>query len=46
MQSLIAIDSGPNSGAKTLLEFSGGAGQPQLAVGDHIRITRQVDRPA
>ncbi|RAV18114.1 YibE/F family protein [Mycolicibacterium sp. GF69] len=43
VHSLIAIDSGPNEGAKTLLQFSGGAGQPQLAVGDHIRITRQVD---
>ena len=43
VQALVAIDSGPNSGAKTLLEFSFGAGQPQLAVGEHIRITRQVD---
>ena len=43
VQSVIAIDSGPNQGANTLLEFSGGPGQPQLAVGDHIRITRQVD---
>ena len=43
VQSLIAIDSGPNAGANTLLEFSGGPGQPQLVVGDHIRITRVVD---
>ena len=43
VQSFIAIDSGPNQGANTLLEFSGGPGQPNLAVGDHIRITRQVD---
>ncbi len=43
VQAFIAIDSGPNQGANTLLEFSGGAGQPQLAVGDQIRITRQVD---
>ncbi len=42
-QALIAIDSGPNSGANTLLEFSIGGGQPQLMVGEHIRITRQVD---
>ena len=41
--SLIAIDSGPNKGANTLLEFSGGPGQPSLAVGDHVRISRQVD---
>ncbi|KUI02807.1 YibE/F family protein [Mycobacterium sp. IS-3022] len=43
VHSLIAIDSGPNQGAHTLLQFSGGPGQPQLAVGDRIRITRQVD---
>ena len=43
VQTLIAIDSGPNKGANTLLEFSGGPGQPHLAVGDHIRISRQVD---
>ena len=43
MQSLIGIDSGPNSGANTLLEFSTGPGQPHLAAGDHIRVTRQVD---
>lgn len=43
VQAFVAIDSGPNEGANTLLEFSGGAGQPQLAVGDQIRITRQID---
>lgn len=43
VQSVIAIDSGPNKGAYTLLEFSGGPGQPPLAVDDQIRITRQVD---
>lgn len=43
VHSLIAIDSGPNSGANTLLEFSGGPGQPQLAVGESIRLSRQVD---
>jgi uncharacterized membrane protein len=40
---LVAIDSGPNAGANTLLEFSPGPGQPQLAAGDHIRVIRQVD---
>ena len=40
---LIAITSGPNSGAKTQLEFTSGGGQPTLAAGEHIRITRQVD---
>lgn len=43
VQTLVAIDSGPNAGAGTLLEFSGGPGQPSLAVGDHVRISRQVD---
>ena len=43
VQTLVAIDSGPNAGANTLLEFSGGPGQPNLAAGDHIRISRQVD---
>ncbi|KUI23590.1 YibE/F family protein [Mycobacterium sp. GA-2829] len=42
VQVLVAIASGPNSGANTLLEFSGGPGQPQLAAGDDIRISRQV----
>ncbi|GLP77907.1 hypothetical protein TUM20983_50170 [Mycobacterium antarcticum] len=44
VQSLVQIDSGPNSGADTLLEFSGGPGQPSLAVGDDIRVSRQVDQ--
>jgi uncharacterized membrane protein len=44
IQSVVAIDSGPNSGARTLLEFSGGPGQPSLAAGDHIRVFRQVDQ--
>ena len=46
VQSLVAIDSGPNTGASTLLEFSGGPGQPNLAPGDQIRISRQVDQSA
>ncbi len=37
VQTLVAIDSGPNDGAYTLLEFSGGPGQPDLSVGDHVR---------
>ncbi|MDP9167605.1 MAG: YibE/F family protein, partial [Actinomycetota bacterium] len=44
VQSLVRIDSGPNKGADTLLEFSGGPGQPTLAVGDDVRISRQVDQ--
>ncbi|AMO63504.1 YibE/F family protein [Mycolicibacterium phlei] len=43
VQVLVAIESGPNAGADTLLEFSGAPGQPTLAVGDDIRIVRQVD---
>ena len=43
VQSVVAIDSGPNKGANTLLEFGGGPGQPHLAVGDDIRISRAVD---
>jgi uncharacterized membrane protein len=44
VQTVVAIDSGPNKGANSLLESSGGPGQPNLAVGDHIRISRQVDQ--
>ena len=43
VQNLVAIDSGPNKGANTLLEFSGGPGQPHLVAGDHVQISRQVD---
>lgn len=43
VQVLVAIDSGPNRGARTLLEFSGGPGQPNLVAGEAIRIVRQVD---
>lgn len=42
-QALIVIDSGPNAGANTLLEFSPGPEQPQLKTGEHIRVIRQVD---
>ncbi|WP_232006678.1 YibE/F family protein, partial [Mycobacterium sp. 1245805.9] len=43
IQTLIAIDSGPNAGAKTLLESSPGPGQPHFAAGDRVRLVRQVD---
>ncbi|GJF12332.1 hypothetical protein NGTWS0302_01580 [Mycolicibacterium cyprinidarum] len=43
VQTLVAIDSGPNRGANTLLELGSGPGQPSLAVGDDIRISRQLD---
>ena len=44
VQSVVAIDSGPNVGANTLLEFSQGPGQPNLLAGEHVRIFRQVDQ--
>ncbi|HNP14342.1 MAG TPA: YibE/F family protein, partial [Mycobacterium sp.] len=44
IQALIGIDSGPNKGANTLLEFSPGPGQPNLLAGENIRIFRQVDQ--
>lgn len=43
VQTLIAIDSGANAGATTLLELSPGPGQPQFAPDDKVRLTRQVD---
>jgi len=43
VQTLVAIDSGPNAGANTLLESSPGPGQPKFAAGDRIRLARQVD---
>jgi uncharacterized membrane protein len=43
VQTVVAIDSGPNRGASTMLEFSPGPGQPNLLAGDTIRIFRQVD---
>jgi uncharacterized membrane protein len=43
-QVLVAIDSGPNTAASTLFEFSPGPGQPELKAGDKIRIIRQVDQ--
>lgn len=43
IQSVVAIDSGPNSGATTLLEFSRSPGQPNLAAGEYVRIFRQLD---
>ncbi len=44
VQNIVAIDTGPNRGATTLLEFSPGPGQPNLLAGDNIRIFRQVDQ--
>lgn len=44
VQVLVAIGSGPNAGANTVLEFTPGPGQPNLAAGEHIRVIRQVDQ--
>lgn len=44
LQSMVSIDSGPNAGAKTMLEFSKGPGQPNLLAGEDVRIFRQVDQ--
>ncbi|MGK2880659.1 MAG: YibE/F family protein [Mycobacterium sp.] len=43
VRTVVSIDSGPNAGASTLLEFTPGPGQPNLAPGDDIRVIRQVD---
>lgn len=43
-QAVVAIGSGPNEGATTLLEFTHIPSQPRLKPGDHVRIMRQVDR--
>ncbi len=42
-RSLIAIESGPDKGKHTLFEIAPGPGQPDLRVGDDIRIVRQAD---
>jgi uncharacterized membrane protein len=44
VDTIVAIDSGPNEGATTLLEFSPGPGQPNLMAGNDIRVFRQVDQ--
>ncbi|MFC9790373.1 YibE/F family protein [Rhodococcus sp. NPDC127528] len=43
-RSLVDIESGPNEGTHTLLEIGPGPGQPDLRVGDHIRLVRQTDQ--
>ncbi len=44
VHALVTIESGPNADAMTVLEFSSGPGQPVLAPGDDIRVSRQVDQ--
>ncbi|WP_159846113.1 YibE/F family protein [Nocardia sp. CY41] len=42
-RSLIAIESGPHKGNRTLLEIAPGPGQPDLRAGDELRLVRQTD---
>ncbi|QHE71088.1 YibE/F family membrane protein [Rhodococcus sp. WAY2] len=42
-RSIVDIESGPNAGTQTLLEIIPGPGQPDLRVGESIRLSRQTD---
>ncbi|GAB4589700.1 YibE/F family protein [Nocardia sp. IFM 10818] len=42
-RSIVAIESGPDEGKRTLFEIAPGPGQPDLRVGDEIRIVRSTD---
>lgn len=42
-RSMVDIRSGPDEGTHTLLEIAPGAGQPDLRVGDNIRLVLQSD---
>ncbi|MFC9517865.1 YibE/F family protein [Nocardiaceae bacterium NPDC056970] len=42
-RSVVTIDSGPHAGTRTLLEIVPGPGQPNLSVGEHLRLVRQTD---
>ncbi|MFE5702482.1 YibE/F family protein [Rhodococcus koreensis] len=42
-RSIVDIESGPNTGTHTLLEIIPGPGQPDLRVGENIRLSRQTD---
>ncbi len=42
-RSIVDIESGPNTGTQTLLEIIPGPGQPDLRVGEKIRLSRQTD---
>lgn len=43
VQAMVTIATGPNTGASTMLEFSRGPGQPNLAPGESVRVFRQLD---
>ncbi|WP_305092736.1 YibE/F family protein [Prescottella sp. R16] len=42
-RSIVAIESGPNEGTRTLLEIVPGPGQPDPRAGDAVRLVRQTD---
>lgn len=42
-RSLLALESGPHAGNRTLFEIAPGPGQPDLRAGDEIRVVRQAD---
>ncbi|QBJ95973.1 YibE/F family protein [Rhodococcus sp. ABRD24] len=42
-RSIVTIESGPNQGTRTLLEIVPGPGQPDLRVGEKVRLVRQTD---
>ena len=44
VQAMVTIATGPNTGARTMLEFSRGPGQPNLAPGESVRVFRQLDQ--
>ena len=44
VQAMVTIATGPNTGASTMLEFSRGPGQPNLAPGESVRVFRQLDQ--
>lgn len=39
---IVDITAGPDAGKRTLFAITPGPGQPELAAGDHIRITRSI----
>lgn len=41
-QTIIDIESGPDAGQRTMLETTPGPGQPVLAVGDQVRLSRST----
>ena len=44
VQAMIGIETGPNTGASTMLEFSPGPGQPNLMAGETVRVFRALDQ--